>query len=215
MDKLINQELLFSIVIPDFITRIQVSSSRRPIYYEKDGKFPVPVSKLKHLDKGKMKFSWKIHKIGSKGKILLTEVSTGDPIIKNARVVGTPKFVQIKGNDFYSGFSSPHQRMLIVNSIKDNFRAHFKKIGKVNTFPIFLEFIIYNEMNIRSSKGKLMSQDLDNQAYAYVKSSQDLMKEVKIIEDDNLSFIRKVSYEFRESTSKKLIINAFKYINNE
>ena len=208
-------ELLFKIEIPDFITRIQVSKSRKPIYYEKNGKHPVPSSKEKHLDKGKNKFEWKMHKIGSNIKILLSEVSTGKPVIKNSRVAGTPKFVQIKGNDFYSGFSSPHQRILIVNSIKDNFIDYFKKIGKIQDFPIYLEFIIHNEMNIKASKGKMMSQDLDNQAYAYVKSSQDLMKEIGIIEDDNLFFIRKVSYEFIESSEKKLIINAFKYKKNE
>lgn len=214
MEELKSQELLFSIVIPDFITRIQVSASRRPVYYEKNGKHPVPSSKSKHIyPNGKCKFNWLQNAL--KGKTLLVDNKTKELIIKNARVVGTPKFVQIKGNDFYSGFSSPHQRMLIVNSVKDNFRSYFKKIKKVETYPVYLEFIIYNEMNIKSSKGKLMSQDLDNQAYAYVKSSQDLMKEVRIIEDDNLSFIRKVSYEFRESASKKLIINAFKYINNE
>lgn len=208
----VDQELLFTIVIPDFITQIQVSAARRPIYYEQGGKYEVPPSKKKHVfPNGKGKFVWLFKKLGSKTKVVLCDSVTEEPIIKNARVAGKPKFVQIKGNDFYSGFSTPHQRILIINSIKDNFRSHFKEIKRVESYPIYLEFTIYNELNIKTSKDKKMSQDLDNQAYAYVKSSQDLMKEVKIIEDDNLSYIRKVSYEFIEAKDKQLVIKAYKY----
>lgn len=201
-------DLIFTIEVPDFITQIKLCEARRPIYYEKEGgKYKVPPSKLKHIGK---KYEWKLHKIGSKVKTLFTDIKTGLPIIKNSRVAGKPKFKMIKGNDFYSGFGSPHQRIMVITAIKDNFKKYFK--GKeVKDFPIRLEFIIYNELNVKTSKGKHQTADLDNLFYPYVKSGQDLMKTMGIIPDDNLMYIRKSSCEFIESVDKKLVINAYKY----
>lgn len=205
----ISGDLIFQIEIPNFITQIQVSKQRKAVYYEfNNPKTMVPKSKLKYLG---TKFFWKLYKTPS-GKIKnYLHDKNGDLVLKNPRVAGKPKFVQIKGNDFYSGFSTPHQRIMVVNAIKDNFREYFKQVSPITDYPVYLQFKIHNEMILKKSKGKNLSQDLDNQAFAYVKSSQDLMKEVKIILDDNLAYIRKVSYEFIDSKDKKLEIFAYKY----
>ncbi len=205
----INQEL-FSIVVPDFITRIQTSKARKPIYYEENGKHPVPPSKLKHLNKGKLKYGWGKLKVGIKYKTLLWDIENDCPVIKNARAVGTPKYLAIKGNNIYSGFGGYRNRVIIINAIKDNFRQYFKN-QKISSFPIYLTFTVYDELNLKSSKGKSQSQDLDNLCTLYVKASQDLMKAEGVIPDDNLSYIRKTTYEFIESKEKKLVIKAFPY----
>lgn len=204
----INQELLFSIVVPDFITQIKTAEARRPIYYEFNGKFEVSRAKMKFLGK---KYEWKLHKIGSKVKNLFTDIKTGLPVLKNPRTAGTTKYMQINGNHFYAGFDSYHTRVMIVNAIKENFRKHFTG-KKVTEFPIRLEWIIYDELVTKKVKGKIISQDGDNKFYPFTKSGQDLMKQMGILPDDNLLYIRKSSWEFIDSkTEKKLIINAYPY----
>lgn len=204
---------LFTIEVPNFITQVQLSAARKPIYYELKGRHAIPDSKSKHIHpNGKSKFVWLNIKIGSKLKVLLCDYKTSLPIIKNARSAGTAKYVQIKGNLFYSGFSHYSLRTKIIEAIKDSFRPHFK--GKVaNTFPIYLEFVFHDTLRSVQGKNGNKTQDLDNLSFAYVKSGQDLMTKMKIIPDDNLLYIRKVSYEFIDSKDKKLIINAYKYEN--
>lgn len=200
---------LLRIEIPDFITKIQLSKVRKPIYYE-EGKAVVPPSKLKHTNSGSKKYCWASHKIGSKIKILLTEVKTNLPVIKNSRAAGTPKFLLIKGNSIYSGFGGYRTRVRIMQEIKNNFREFFKD-KKITQFPIYLKFIMYDSINLKTSKDSNKSQDGDNCLWPYTKASQDLMVEMKIIPDDNLSYIRKSSWEFVESNEKKLVIIAYKY----
>ena len=202
-------ELIFEIEVPDFISKVKISNSRKPIYYEKgNAKTPVPKTKSKHIP---LKFDWKLHKIGSKIKNLLTDVKTQQPLIKNSRVAGTAKYLPVKGNLFYSGFSHYSQRSAVINAIKDNFRSHFA--GKqAKEFPIRLEFIIYDILTVvQGTNGLNKTQDIDNLFFAYVKASQDLMTQMSIIPDDNLLYIRKVSYEFIENKDKRLLIKAYKY----
>jgi len=207
----INQELLLEIVVSDFITKIQTSGARRPIYFEYNGKHPVPPSKAKHIKPcGKSKYDWARLQIGTKIKNVLVDSKTLTPIYKNARSVGTPKFLAIKGNNIYSGFGGYHNRVLIIDAIKSNFKPFFKN-KKIENFPIHLEFVFYDELNLTTSKTKNQTQDLDNLSTLYIKASQDLMKAEGIIPDDNLMFIRKITTEFIESSHKKLVIKAFKY----
>lgn len=205
---------IFSVEIPDFITQIQVSKARKNLYYEMAGKYPVPASKAKHISPlGKCKYYWDQHNIGKKSLRLLTDINTKLPVLKNSLVAGKPKFQQIKGNAFYSGFGSFHQRIMIIDAIKDQVKNYFN-INPVNTndFPIRLEFIIYNEFNVKNSNGKFITQDGDNMFYPYTKSIQDLMRDMNIIPDDNLYYIRKSSWEFiPDKKVKKLVIKAFKY----
>jgi hypothetical protein len=210
---MIEQEKLLEIEIKDFITKIQLSKARKEIYYEFNlNKSIVPMSKLRHTGKGKNKYKWETHKIGSKHKILLTDVSTGKPVIKNSKAAGTPKFLHIKGNSIYSGFGGYRTRVQIMHGIKNNFREFFKD-KKINDFPIYLKFIMYDKINLTNGTGKTKSQDGDNCLWPYTKATQDLMVEMKIIPDDNLSYIRKSSWEFIDSEEKKLVIIAYKYEN--
>lgn len=202
---------LLYIEVKDFITRIQTSKARKPIYYIQNGKFPVPPSKEKNIfPKGKGKFVWLNKKIGLQTKILLCDTKTEEPILKNARAVGTPKYLAIKGNNIYSGFGGYRSRVIIMNGIKDHFRSYFKD-KKITDFPIYLHFTIHDELNMTTSTGKSQTQDLDNLFTCYIKAIQDLMKAEGVIPDDNLQFIRKSTYEFIESKEKKIIIKAFKY----
>jgi len=209
MSELKNTPLLY-IEVKDFITRIQTSKARKAIYYEQHGKHPVPSTKLKHLNKGKFKYGWGKFKTGNNYKTLLWDIANDCPVLKNARSVGTPKYLAIKGNNIYSGFGGYRTRVIIMNGIKDNLRPYFK--GKqITEFPIYLHFTIHDELNMTTSAGKSQTQDLDNLFTCYIKAIQDLMKAEGVIPDDNLQFIRKSTYEFIESKEKKLIIKAFKY----
>lgn len=205
------QDPLLHIEVKDFITRIQTSKARKPIYYEKGGRFNVPETKKKHIvPDGKGKYYWGLHKVGNNIKTLLLDVVTKEPILKNARAAGTPKYLAIKGNNLYSGFGGYRTRVIIMAGIKDNLRSYFKG-KKITEFPIYLHFTIHDELNMSTSTGKSQTQDLDNLFTCYIKAIQDLMKAEGVIPDDNLQFIRKSTYEFIESKEKKLIIKAFKY----
>lgn len=208
-----NKKLIVSIVIPDFISKVQIAKERRPIYYEKDGKIKIPESKLKHIDKGKFKYGWIFHKIGTSSKLLLTDLQTMLPVLKNPLVAGKSKYLQIKGNLFYSGFSHFSQRIMVINAIKDDFRKYFQVIDNItqDQYPLEIEYIFYDEIVLKKEKGKNLSQDLDNKIYPYKKSIQDLMVTMKIIPEDTLEFIRKSSEEFIDSKDKKLIVNIYKY----
>jgi Holliday junction resolvase RusA-like endonuclease len=215
MNEKINKPLL-EIEIKDFITKIKTSESRNALYYEKEGKHKVPVTKEKHISpKGNCKYEWKNHKTSTKTKIILYDIATNKPLIKNPKTVGTPKYIQIKGNTIYAGIGGFINRMIIINGIKNNFRPNFINKTPIKQFPIHLEFIMYNELNLKNQlkKGKTKSQDLDNVFNLYIKASQDLMKNVGLIPDDDLRYIRSTSYKFIDSKEKKLIINVYKFQN--
>lgn len=206
------REVLLDVEIDDFITKIQTSKARKPIYYEYNGKYPVPSTKSKHIaPNGNKKYVWLKRKIGTKIKtILCYNTEEFEPVLKNSRSAGKPRYLAIKGNNIYSGFGGYRNRVIIINSIKDSFRPYFTG-KKIANFPIYLTFTFYDELNLVTSTDGNQTQDLDNLSTLYVKAVQDLMKSEGVIPDDNLVYIRKLSVEFIESTNKKLAIKAFIY----
>ena len=203
---------LLKIEIPDFITKIKTANARKAIYYEKSGKHVPTESKLKHITPlGKCKYEWLSKYIGTRHKIVLCDIKTKEPLVKNSRSAGTPRYLVIKGNTIYAGIGGFINRMIIINGIKNDFRQYFKGNSKIINYPIYLVFTMYDELNLKTTKSKSKSQDLDNRLSIYIKASQDLMKEVGIIIDDDLSYIRKTTYEFIESKKRKLVITGYKY----
>lgn len=198
-------EKLLEVVIPDYIERIQTAKARRPKYFEH--------GKGKLADKYKNKigtlYSWTM----VKGKLLLHNFD-GELVISNPKAVGTPRYMNIKGNSIYSGFSSPHQRALMVTTIKNSFTKYFK--GKqITNFPITFKLAVYNKYIEVNSVDDKKSQDVDNLCVVYSKCILDLMTKLKVIPDDNLKYVREINYEFIESDTRKLIITCYKYKTKE
>jgi len=200
-----NEKIICEIIVPNYIDKIQFSAARKAKYFIKDK------TKIadKYLNSIGTKYEWK----NVKGKTLLHDMS-GELILSNPKAVGTPSIKPIKGNDFYSGFATPHQRIKIVETIKTSFTKHFNKIKKFNNYPLFVEFTYFDVMNFTNTKTGKKTQDLDNKRFAYEKCSLDLLKRLKKITDDDLRYVRKLSSEFIEvkSEERKLIVTFYNYI---
>lgn len=178
---------LCTITIPDFISYVKLSESRRAKYYYKGDKIP-----KKYSDKTKFDFKKDKYNIG-----ILCDLKTGDKIIKNSRVAGTPKLLKIRGQDFYSGFSHHSIRIKVVEAIKESYKDHIKHMTafKDSDYPLYVEFLYYDL--------RKQAQDLDNKRFAYEKCMLDLLQTEGILKNDNLDCITKLSSEFFEVVDEK------------
>lgn len=178
-------KLLAEITIPDFITKVKTSEARRAKYYTIGSKIPKKYSNFI----GK-KYEFRNFKTGSTIVSYLVNKKTGERLVSNPKVAGKPKYVQIKGNDFYSGFSNPAIRSNIIHKIKDSMEPYFRKVMpfKDEEYPLYIEFI-YHDV-------RYQSQDLDNKRYAYEKCTLDLLQAEGKLKNDNVDYIKKLSSEY-------------------
>ena len=82
------RRLLLEITIPEYITKVALSKARRPVYYSINGKRKPPKKYLKDP----------LYTIDRQG--YLRYRPTGDKVVANKKVVGTPKYQKINGQDF-------------------------------------------------------------------------------------------------------------------
>lgn len=177
--------LIHTVDIPLYITRVKIANSRRPKYYEKGSSKKVP----KKYSNNK-KFDFIPVKVGKRIRYYLADLSDNSPILANPKVAGTPKFMKIRGNDFYSGFGNPAMRSTVVNLIKEGLIPHFREMDPIIAadYPLYIEFTYFDIIE--------ESQDLDNKRYAYEKCILDLLQKEKKIVNDNVQYITKLSSEF-------------------
>lgn len=177
--------LILQVDIPQFITRVKIANARRPKYYEKGSSKKVP-----QKYSSKKKFDFQATKVGKRICYYLTDLKTGEPVLANPKVAGKPKFMKIRGNDFYSGFGNYAIRSNIVNLIKESLTPYFSDMDPIKAadYPLYLEFIYYDTIE--------ESQDLDNKRYAYEKCILDLLQKEGKIGNDNVKYITKLSSEF-------------------
>jgi hypothetical protein len=203
------ERLIQETIIYKYINRTKLSDSRRATYYEQGKTIP-----KKYQDKTKYHFKEKA------SKIVIFDIETNQPVIKNTKTVGTERTIPIKGNNFYSGFSHNSIRIAVVESIKGDFLKCFNKINKfdLTDYPIEVEFIYFDQLNVKTTgkigKKKVQSQDIDNLRFAYEKCSLDLLTRLGKIVDDKLTFIRKISSEFipvENIEDRQLYIRFYKY----
>jgi hypothetical protein len=201
---------VFKIQVNDFIDKVKLSNKQRPKYYMQGGK--IPKRYLTKIGENKLGFV----KYKTQKKLILLDLQTMEPILANPKRAGEAKFIPIKGNDFYSGFSHHSVRTTVVDAIKGNFLKDFSKIKKINQkeFPLYIEFEIFDVIPFENIK---KIQDLDNKCFPYVKCGLDLMTRLGKIPDDNLLYIRKVSYEVIpcKVSERKIVITGYKYIRKQ
>jgi hypothetical protein len=188
------KKLLLEITIPEYITRVALSESRRAVYYSTKGKRKPPKSLLKNPQ----------YVVDKKG--FLRNRVTGDKVVANKKVVGTPKFQKINGQDFYSGFGSHHIRMKIVAGIKNFMRPFIRQIPPIAEYPVQFEMDLYNVIG----EG---NWDLDN-LWIYTKCFQDLLVEEGIMPDDNIQFVTKPAapefFPIADESERKLVFRIYK-----
>ena len=189
-------QLITQIVIPHYIKQIQVSKHRRPTYY-KMGEKKIP----KKYD------NFPFEKFG--GTMMLCNPGTKTRVIKNSKSVGTPRYLAINGQKFYSGFNSEHERMTIVYGLKDYYDEIIIGMKPITEFPIFIKYIHFAKTEIGFSIA-----DLDNLSYCYTKTFQDWLTSRGIISEDNTRYIRSFQPEVfpvETDEERKLIILIYKY----
>ena len=201
------------VVIPDYIIEVVLAKARNPKYITTSDK--LTATRQKRRDKGE--YSFKAKPIGGRWKLVLVD-EYENPVLKNPRSAGTPRVQRINGQDFYSGFSHHSVRQKIVQGIKENFLPYFKKLKKIENFPVSIEFIYHDELNIKTTgkknERKNQSKDIDNMRFAYEKCALDLLTITGKIPDDNLQYIRRISSEFVPSNKRQLLIVIREYDNN-
>lgn len=190
-------KLIETITIPNFITEVKLSDKRRAQYFDTGSKIPKKYTKFI----GK-KYEFRNYKVGNHIVSLLTDKKTGEKVIKNPKVAGKPKFKEIKGNDFYTGFVHHSIRSNIIHQIKDFLESYFRKLFpfKDDEYPLYIEFV-YHDV-------RFQSQDLDNKRYAYEKCILDLLQTEDKLKNDNVDYVTKLSSEFIpcKKDERKLVV---------
>lgn len=201
----------YTIEIPDYITHIKLSESRRAKYYTITEEDRIPK---------------KYKKLGiSYDKKGIALDSEGEKIVKNTRVAGTPKLWKINSQDLYSGNLHHHSRAKIMVELHKYFvdvvTKNLLKSLKANKIELEegqkLAFYYIFEGSLKKNTG-----DLENKSYLYNKTFLDtittneltLTKEknrykMGIIPDDSLGYVYNINFNFIEKEEEKLIINIY------
>lgn len=201
----------YTIEIPNYITHIKLSESRRAKYYT--------VTEEERIPKKYKKLGISYDK---KGIALDNE---GEKIIKNTRVAGTPKLWKINSQDLYSGNLHHHSRAKIMVELHKYFVDIVTKnlLKSLKDNKIVLEegqkLAFYYTFEGSLDKNK---SDLGNKSYLYDKAFQDTITQrdlsntkqenvhkIPIIEDDSLGYVYNINFNFIEKEEEKLIINIY------
>jgi hypothetical protein len=151
------------IEIPEYLTHVQLSKSRKAKYYNRGQKVPKKYSKFKTYD--------------LKNRLLGAD---GNPIVANAGVVNTPRELKINGQSLYSGNMNPMVRSKVVSTIKQFFEQFTSNIKSVQV-PVRIEADLYCPLAAKN-------WDLDNQ-WIYHKCFLDSLVTNGVLPDDNIMFV--------------------------
>jgi hypothetical protein len=155
--------LMTEIEIPEYLTHVQLSKSRKAKYYNRGQKVPKKYSKFKTYD--------------LKNRLLGAD---GNPIVANAGVVNTPRELKINGQSLYSGNMNPMVRSKVVSTIKQFFEQFTSNIKSVQV-PVRIEADLYCPLAAKN-------WDLDNQ-WIYHKCFLDSLVTNGVLPDDNIMFV--------------------------
>lgn len=154
-----------TIRIPNYITEVKVSNSRRAKNFKSSDKLPVKYE-------NNPRYTWKNSR--------LFDTETKLYVIKNPIAVGTPRYQSIAGNEIYARMHE-RVRMIIVKAIKENYAPHMPT-------KLDLKYPIALSMNIFTHP-KYLNWDVDN-LWIYIKCFQDLLKDKGLIIDDDIRYIK-------------------------
>lgn len=163
---------MIRVTIPNYLRKVKLSEARRPKYYFFGGELP---EKYKSS-----RYSWK-----KRGKVTcLYDNEEGEFVLKNAKTAGKPSYQTIAGNEIYARMHE-RKRMLIVHSLKDHFKEHIsKQVEHISEdlFPLSIS------MELHAPFG-YADWDVDN-LWIYHKCFLDSLKDLKLIPDDNVLYVR-------------------------
>ena len=117
----------------------------------------------------------------------LYDTTTGDLVISNPNTVGQPKYINIKGQDMYSG-QNDYLRNNILQAIKSYFKKHVRKLKPITEFPLVIEMEFHDTIRTwtsRSTDEIGEPWDVDNRTAPYAKAFPDVLITEGIIPDDD------------------------------
>lgn len=160
-------DVLLTVEIPQYPTKIKVSNCERAVYYKKKDKLP-------------KKYCTEEYSFTRTGGILID--GRGRPVLKNPSKVGKEKFEILSGNKLNSGYGSPIIRNLIARQLKDFYRPYVRVLDPLplEVFPLRIEWDIYTTVNIPNF-------DLSN-LWFYYKYFEDTLHEIEDPRDADLPF---------------------------
>lgn len=190
-------KLIATVEIPNYVRKILVAKSRLPTYYKK-GEKKIPKKYLLMLEQKKLFWIY-----NEKKKTALLSDVNGNPIIKNSRSVGTPRYLPIRGNDLHRLTLEDYERSKIVKAIKEQMVPYVDKLESIeeSLFPLRILMEVHTTLEDPEAKGN--DWDVDNHSLWYAKVFPDVLtgcperKEGKgttflskrIIPDDNVKYI--------------------------
>lgn len=156
------------IIIPQYITHVQLSKARKAKYYKKGSAT---------AKKRPAKYKHKLYTWNKQGWLVSP---SGERVIANSKSVGTPRLLKINGQQLYSGNMNAMVRSKVVNEIKDFMSGYVKDIEPMKV-PIRVESDLYAPLAAKN-------WDLDNQ-WIYHKCFLDALVNAGVIPDDNVMFV--------------------------
>jgi Holliday junction resolvase RusA-like endonuclease len=182
--------------LENYMTEVVVSKARRAVYYERGDRIP-----KKYNNQSEYKFKPFTVTVDKKRRRrdYLFNIKTGERVIKNKRVAGTPSVLSINGQKIWNGQVARFDRNKIMIALKEYFTRNLPKVSFSKRVSICYRFV--SPMSKNNS-----DWDLDNHASPYVKSFQDAIVDAGWIPDDSTWYISKFSVEHVPSEESKLII---------
>jgi len=203
----------WTVVIPQYLTHIQLSKARRPTYYSKKDQIIGGIPK-KYMKDG-IEFN-------SKGRAI--NALSKEVIIKNSRSAGTPKLWKINGQDLWSGNLHHSTRSKMNEQLHEHFAEHIIKQVQKDQKTKTIDLKIDERIHIHYLFKDKIGQDIDNLASIYIKTFQDTLskakdkkfghiKKVGLIPDDNPRYVKSYMPDFEEISDhekRELIITIYK-----
>jgi hypothetical protein len=154
------------VTIPQFIRRVKLSNSRLATYYYEGEQIPKKYEKAV----AEKKCHWIFLK-ERKGVVLVD--ADGDPIIKNPRVAGTPRYKNITGQDLHRLTLKDYDRAKIIHAIKNQMKPRMEHLDPIHLFPIRVLCEVHTTIHDPDSKGKIT--DIDNMVLFHLKAFPDIL----------------------------------------
>lgn len=165
---------LKTITISNYITEVQVSKSRMTKYYHQKagrGKTFKPIDKIPK----------KYNAVGYDLEGYVID-KNNNRIISNPLSAGTGKFVPINGQMFYSQNGGQFTRSKVVKALHEFYTDKLQNIKPFKDYPMVL---VVNWFCPYSHK----TLDNTNFAAVYIKTFEDVLTNMGLIEDDNVKYI--------------------------
>lgn len=168
-----NKELIVSIIIENYPSKVLIAKARRAKYYLSEnskltGNRNIPKS---FLNKDKYEFD---------NRGILIKKATGEPQLANPLTAGKPRYWVVNFQDIWNGNMAKQDRAMKVDKLKSILRPFIENLKPITTFPIGIEIFIYDvECPV----------DISNKGVIYTKVIEDLLVNSNKGKDNNKSII--------------------------